>query len=724
MDEEYTKGDDVEGAESSKSPAEWQKYWGKEINAANKRLRQFKRRGDAIVDRYLDEGSSRSSRGDGYDNYTLNLFHSNISTLQSMLYGSVPKVDVAREHHDPDDDIARVAGLMFQRILQADVDPSGSDFPTTLKACLQDRLLAGLGVARVRYDFEEAEVPVMDAMGQPMVDEEGEPMMQSVIVDEQAPADYVHWGDFAWSWGRTWSELHWIGFKNYLTKEEATERFGSKADTLTYKRQSVDNEDDSSSDEEQNRNSVAQKAEVWEIWCKSDKKVYWYSAGQAAILEEVDDPLGLDGFYPMPMPMIANLTTKSVIPTADFVIAQDLYDQIDELYTRITIITRAVKVVGVYDGAAKNSVGRMLKEGMENDLIPVENWAMFAEGGGLRGKIDWFPAEQVVATLQTLREVLQGQIQLLYQVTGMSDIMRGESQQYSGVGQEQMKAKFGSIRVQALQDEFARFASDLESLRAEIMSKHFEKKSIAMQASAQFLPKPDLDKVAPALDLMKSSDVKWRIDIKPESIAMVDYQNLKAERTEFIMAVAQYVQSAQGMAQAVPNSMPVLMEMLKWGIAGFKGANYLEGILDQAIELAQQPPEQGQGQEEPSPEQMKIQLEQIKQQGQQAKQQGEMAKIQAKAAADMQTMQAKYAGEMQKLQVDMQGDSSLEAQRYQARMTEMMQELENDMKLIQAQLSADITVEEAQSSFAIMEENVDHDNTMTQIAAQSRSRGV
>lgn len=706
---------------SGKTAAEWQKHWTKEISAAVKRLKQFKHRGDKIVDRFLDEGRDKGAAA--YESYSLNLFHSNVVTLQSMLYGSVPKVDVSREHHDPDDDVARVASLMYQRILQADVDPSGSDFPTVLKSCLQDRLLAGLGVARVRYEFEEEEVPVMGPEG-PLIDEDGEPIVQSVVTEERAPVDYVHWGDFAWSWGRTWGELSWIGFKNYLTKEQAEARFSKeKTVNLTYKKQSPDADDADDTSGGQNENSVTQKAEIWEIWNMEDRRVYWFATGQTQILDERDDPLGLNGFWPVPKPMIANLTTKSVIPTADFVIAQDLYDQIDTLYTRITIITRAVKVVGVYDGAAKNSVGRMLGEGMENDLIPVDNWAMFAEGGGLRGKIDWFPVEQVVGTLQTLREVLQGQIQLLYQVSGMSDIMRGESQQYSGVGQEQMKAKFGSIRVQALQEEFARFASDLESLRAEVISKHFEPRTIAVQSSAEFLPQPDKPLIPQALQLMKSPAIKWRVDIKPESIAMVDYQNLKAERTEFIMAVAQYIQSAQGMAQAVPNSMPVLMEMLKWGIAGFKGANYLEGILDQAIDLAQQP-QQGQGQQEPSPEQMKVQLEQLKQQGQQMKNQGELAKIQAKAAADSQALMAKMEGEMRKIQLDSSTDASLETQRFEARMREMMQEFNNDLAVIAQQLEADITVEEAQSSFAIMEENVDHENTMTQIAAQSRVRGV
>ncbi len=720
--QQYEGGE--ESQYSGKTPAQWQKYWGKEIKAAQRRLRQFHKRGDDITSRFIDERDGSARGTEGYESYSLNLFHSNISTLQSMLYGSTPKVDVAREYHDPDDDVARVAGLMFERILQADVEPSGSDFPTVLQSCLQDRLLPGLGVARVRYEPITEEQPVVDPMGQPVYDENGEPLTQEVLVSEEAPIDYVHWSDFLWSWGRTWSELHWVGFRSWLDKEQAAKRFGEDiAKALTYSKQTPDADQDSVPEQGADQESVTQKAEVWEIWCKHDNYVYWYAPGQDTILDRKRDPLGLDGFYPIPKPMIANQTTKLVIPTADFIIAQDLYNQIDELYTRITVITRAIKVVGVYDEAAGQSVGRMLKEGQENDLIPVENWAMFAEAGGLRGKIDWFPAEQVVGTLQTLKAVLDEQIALLQQVTGMADIMRGQSQQYAGVGQEQLKAQFGSIRVQALQDDFARFASDLESLKAEVISKHFEMRTIAQQSSAEFLPRPDQQLINPALELMKSPDMKWRINIKPESIAMVDYQNLKSEKSEFIMSVSQFIQSSQGMIEAVPGSTPVLLEMLKWSVAGLKGADYLEGILDQGIQLAQQAAQNPQ-QEGPSQEEIKARTEQLKSQTALQKAQMDLQKVQMKSRADLMQLQMKIQGEMARLQKEMETEVATQDQTYQNRMTELMQEFDNDLRLIQAQLQADVRVEEAQSAYAIAEEEAGHENTMEQLQAQRSMRGV
>ena len=109
---------DADSKPREKTPAGWAKFWEKELTAAQKRLRVFTKQGNGVVDRY------RNIRGSGDDAIlpegtgtmqSLNLFWSNITTLQSMLYGQTPKIDVSREHHDPDDDIARVACVLSGR---------------------------------------------------------------------------------------------------------------------------------------------------------------------------------------------------------------------------------------------------------------------------------------------------------------------------------------------------------------------------------------------------------------------------------------------------------------------------------------------------------------------------------------------------------------------------------------------------------------------------------
>ena len=96
-----------------------QSFWDKELVAANKRVKKFHSKGGAIVDRYIGKGRT----DDILKTSRLNLFHSNIKTLQSMLYGNLPKVDVSRRYADGTDDAARVAAEIFERLLVESEDP-------------------------------------------------------------------------------------------------------------------------------------------------------------------------------------------------------------------------------------------------------------------------------------------------------------------------------------------------------------------------------------------------------------------------------------------------------------------------------------------------------------------------------------------------------------------------------------------------------------------------
>lgn len=675
--------DVVELSESSK-PRKLYNHWDKEIKAAGRRQRKFVKQGNKIVERFQSQSAVKDASEDTDYNTYINLFHTNAITLQSMMYGQLPTTRVEREFADPNDDVARVASMIIQRALQNTSVAPGKDLATTLETSLQDRILPGLGVARVRYEY----------MGEDK---------------ERSPISYTHWQDFRWGWCRTWATCPWVAFRAYLDKETATTRFGKDvADRLEYKPMEP-SDDEGNQDTEMNSN--VKKTAVWEIWSKRDRMVYWYCEGQQLLLDKQPDPLRLNGFFPCPRPMAANTTTTLYQPVADFVIAQDLYNQIDTLATRISIITDAVKVVGLYD-AKNEDIARMFTEGVENDLIPVDNWAMLAEKGGLAGSVDWFPVQEVVGVLQTLRQVLSDTIDMLYQVTGMSDLLRGGStDQYTSDGTNQLKAKFGSIRVQAMQDDFARFAAELATLKAEVISKHYSETSLAKQANVQFLPEADQPRIPEAMKLIFSPDFLWRVEIKPESMAMVDYAQLRDERTQFLNAMATYVQSAQAAAQSIPGSLPALLDMLKWGMAGFKGSRELEGTMDQAIEAAKKAAEQ------PQPDEAAKQAE-AKQAEMRASHEMEMAKIQAKFQADNQLQQFKHQSAMKQEYADHKNKMEQEMTEHRNEMQKLKAEFLTDAKLVLENMRADLKVEQAQSAYAIEEQTVEHGYNMTEMGAQ------
>lgn len=587
-------------------------YWNDELSVSYKELKdKFHEKSDKVVRRFLDEDSDLSNTDD-----RLNLFHANVVTLRSMLYGQQPQVDVSRRFEDQNDDVGRVASEILRRHLNNDVELTTDSYQDSLRLALDDYLIPGLGCCRARYDAELTS--------------------DNQLIKENVEFEYVHWKDVLWSPSRVWKEVRWVAFRTYLSQERAEKRFTKEiAAALDYKSQKIDSE--------QKDADPQKSAEIWEIWCKETKKVYWFSFGYKKIIQEKDDPLKLSNFLPCPQPMMANVTTSKLMPKADYLFAQDLYCEIDELQTRIRRLTKACKAVGAYDKNA-DGVQRIMNEATENQLVPVDSWAAFAEKGGLKGVIDWMPVKDIADVINILTQKLSEKINLLYQVTGMSDILRGATDPRETKGAQELKSKYASVRIQQMQDLFAEFASDLQRIKAEIVSRHFSKETIAKQANVASMN--DLELIGPALELIKKpDDVLWRIQVRPESVAMIDYAQLKQERTEYINALALFMQSAAPLAELDQSVTPTLLELLKWGLAGFKGSNQIEGILDKAIQQAMAAAQQRAAQ--PPPPDPKVEAMKMKMQA-------DMQKSQIDAQLEMQKMKAEMQMDMQKFQMEMQ----------------------------------------------------------------------
>jgi hypothetical protein len=671
----YTTGALESRTDYEQNPREQAKYWETELKAAQKRTEKWQRRADAIVLRYLGQFKPRNQHFNTNDEQQahLNMFYSNTKTLLDMLYGSIPRVDVSRRHTDVNDDVARVAAETLERLLNMDIADHGAEYDAILRSALQDRMLAGLGAAKVRYTVETTQQP------DPMTGE-----MVETLVSEDAPIEYYYWGDIQWGWARNFADVPWIAFRSYLTKDEISNRFGPEVTKdIPLKSQQTRVSD---TQEDPDENDVWMKAEIWEIWDKVSKTVVWYAPGYHSTLDRKPDPLQLTGFFPTPPFMIANPTTALYHPTPDFTLAQDLYNEADVLQARISILTRAVKAVGVYDGAS-SEVQRMFNEGVDNTLIPVENWALFGEKQGLKGVIDWVPIQDIVNALDKLRDLRNDTLQLLQQVTGMADVMRGQlDQQYEGVGQTQLKAQFGSVRIQALQDQFSRFASDLLQIKAEVIARHFSPQTIVKMSNMQH--SLDQELLPAAVDLIKRpNDARLSVTIRSESLAMVDYAKLKSERTEFLNALGIFLQSAAPLIQEDPKMKPFTLQLLQWGLAGFRGASEIEGVVDKAIDQAMQ--DTANQQEKPDPQQQKLSMQ--------------MQIEQLKAQAQMQSIQAKAQADLQNREADKQADIETAMASHRAKIAEIDAELRATLAETQAKMRADVLTEQAQAAYNVQQ---------------------
>ena len=655
---------------------QWQR-WKTEFDAADTASKKWLKQGNKTVEKFT--GSKKNSES---EMFRLNLFHSNIETLMAMMFGKLPEITFSRTNMDFNDDTARVAGMIYQRMLNADIGTPNDQYSETLKQCLEDRLLPGLGIARVRYDFDEEEEQIAAVYDIKTGVELASAETINQASNERAPIDYVHWRDFKWSPCRTWAETRWLAYKTLFTRDQLVKRFGEKIGNKIPLTSSKYSQEEKNGDETLSQDAF-KRGEIWEIWDKVARKVHWWSPEYKDMLDSKDDPLGLTGFYPSPQPMTANVTTTAFMPIPDYVMAEDLYLEIDKLETRISLITEAVKVVGVYD---MNSTGvkRMMSEAVENELIPVDNWAMFAENGGLQGQIDWMPIEEISNVLEKLIGRRNDAMALLGQITGMDDVMRGASQAGGAASatERALQARFSSVRIQALQDEFAKYATDLIRLRAEVVSNHFSPESIVKQSNIMYTADQEL--VEPAIAMIKErTDLIWRIQVKPESVAMVDYAQLKEERTAYITALATFMQSAAPLVEMDPKATPILLEMLKWGLAGFKGSNEVEGVLDQAIKSMQGAQgEEQEGEEQPSDAQVKAQMQQAKQ---------EFEKLKTQATQDFE--REKWAHEKEMAQIEAQNSQ-----------TQVSMEAEKDIQKESAQYEFNIEEEKNETTEFIKRE--------------------
>lgn len=627
-------------ADYADTPQGWAQRWQVELAAAREALSKWHEQGRKIVRRFRDE---RGAEKDGDTRW--NLFTSNVQTQKATLYGQVPRVSVSRRFADADDDVARVAADMLERILNSDIERDSDTFAQALEYALLDRLLPGFGLARVRYEAEFETLPGTPPKLDPMTGAVLAPAVPPVERKsyEGVETDYVHWQDVLWSPARVWHEVRWLAFRAEMQQREFDARFRTAdGKSLWGSMPKLGRAQDDADAKSQPWDRV----EVWEVWDKDTRRVFWCVEGYSAVLDTKDDPYGLDGFFPCPRPLLANMTTDKVVPRPDFVLAQDLYNQIDNLCTRIKLLEDAIRVAGVYDKSSGADLGRLLNGDAANTLIPVDNWAAFAEKGGIRGVIDWMPLEQVVAAITSLSGRVREAQDQLYQVTGMADIMRGASDPRETAAAQGIKARFGSVRLQEMQAEVARFASDIQRLKAQLIAKLYDVQSILTQANA--VHTFDAQLAPQAAQLIQERFATYRIEVKPEAVSLQDFAALKSERMELLAGISTFLQAMAPLAQQVPGSAPFLMQMLKWSVSGLRGASGIEGVLDRAITAAEQAQKQAESAPpKPPPPDPKLLSQQLK--GQQ-----ELQKVQAELQADLQRtaaeVQANAAKERQQME--------------------------------------------------------------------------
>jgi hypothetical protein len=479
---------------------------------------------------------------------------------------------------------------MIERAITVQIDDNKLD--TEVESAAQDSFLSGRGIVRVRFH----------------ADQQGG--------NERLSYEAVSWRDYRRGPAKRWEDRPWEAFRHSMPREEL-ERFGDpeliQTQTDPAKAVKDDDEDD---------------IIVWEVWCKEPERyVKFIRESDGMIIKKEADPLGLTDFFPIAKPVQPISLTGNLRPVCPFTVYKKLADELDLCTKRINAIMKGLKVKGAVAGDASDI--EALAKADDNELVTIRGaLESLAQTKGIEGAIMWWPVQQAIVVLKELYVQREQIKQAIYELTGISDIVRGASNAGETATAQQIKTQWGSLRIQKMQRLIQRLVRDLFIISAEIITTKFSPQTLQTMTGIQ---------ITPLIQTLMQQKVLayYRVDVESDSTVKADTQRIKGEMSEFMGGTGQYfsvmaplVQTDPGMAKPVAQIYSAFAR--NWNL-GKQAEDALEELTNMAEQAGKKP--------RPNPEQEKLK--------------GEMALKQQQMQMDGQKMQADMQMKRETLQAEM-----------------------------------------------------------------------
>jgi len=688
--------------------------WLQEINSRKSKEKEWRIDASKIVDLY--EGYRREAS-------PFNILYSNTDTLAPALYNNTPRPAVGKRFKDKDP-LAGAVALTMNRTLVFCMDSnSGAEenFDALVDTAILSALVPGQGVVRWKYsaDYTEVETETAEtpeeirntpAEGgtlqndlEPEDSDEDNPVgvLDSNTIgnapnlpsvqNERICGEVVAYDRFLCGYAQRWKQVPWVTFEHHMTTEELEENFGeeiSKAVTT------AELQEDSGI-EQQKAKDTRKVAIVYELWDKTSKTVTFISPGlKERELKRVPDPLGLTGFFPCEEPLRFLQKLSSQIPQPIYNLYREQAEELNLITRRITAVMSALKVRGAYDSQL-TEIATIVKSD-DCVLVPVENILSLGDGKTLKDSIFLMPLGELVSVLQQLY-TQRGQIkQVIYEITGISDILRGSSVASESATAQNIKNQWGTLRLKSMQKLVSSWCKGNLRIIAEIAGQKFsqetfmqmtglpytteaqkqqaqlqmtqmqqqqQQQTMMAQQSGQQPPPPQpppqelVDTLATPtweaiVEMMRSDAMmEFRIDIETNSTIADDMAEDQKNIGELLNALSQFL---NGVAPMIADgTMP--FEVAKSMMLGIVRKMAMGPEVEEHLEKMQapKPPETEQPPAPPPPD-PNIEL---KAKAEQAKIQAEMAKMQQEAQIAEQEGKlaiAQAETEMRKTQMEME----------------------------------------------------------------------
>lgn len=602
----------------------------------------------------LDKLYAKIDRADSADR-EYSIFWANIEVLKPATYAR-PPVPVVVPRFKDGDIIARTSSEVLERTLVVSFDQN--DIDGCLLEVRDEFLRYGRGTARVR-------------------------LSENMEGTECVEYDFVPADDFAHDCARNWKENNWVGFRAWLSRDDGTARFGDQFKDVPLKKR------------DQNAVNVEKgdKAPVWEIWDKKSRKVIWVAEDFGKILDEQDPFLSLSRFFPCPKPAYGTLRPKTLIPVPEISQYKDQIEEINEYTARIAALSQALRMKGFYPAGA-GDISEAIESAIKNTdnnatLVPISSVAALGNGS-FKDMIVWWPVKDVGELISQLVELRRVVIEDVYQITGISDIVRGQTEASETATAQQIKSQWGNLRIQERQKELQRFARDMTRIAGEIIAENFQPETVQEMARPQLpsmqqkqqaqaavqqaqmaaqqqpmngqppqqpqipddiqkvLETPSFEEVMQFLQNDKARG--FVLDIETDSTIQPNEDAEKQRRVEFAGAIGNLFQQAAPLVMQQPMLGEFVAEVLKFVAQGFRAGRPLEGEIEKLSQQLQQMARQPK-QPPPDPAMEKVKAETaLAQKRMEAEQQDNAARLQMdreKAQAEIQLSRDKLAGDLE-----------------------------------------------------------------------------
>jgi len=482
-----------------------------------------------------------------------------------------------------------------------------------IKQARNDYLIVKKGICRVLFRQEILEVE--EEIKTPIIDEAsgeqtGENIVKNVteeLGEKKIEIEYFSWKDVAFQATDKWEQVEWVGFRHYMTQEEMKEKFGQRANLVKF------------ICEDEDKNGLFKKAEVWEIWDKKKKKVYFYCEGyDKGLLKEIDDNYNLINFYNMPRPLGIDSGVDSV---NDLITDYENYEQqakeLDRISARILAIIPYISVGGAYNAALKQDDVQKFLEGIEAYApldIPLDS--------DIQKMIYERDIAKLTVVLQTLFTQRQETIRAIQEITGISDVVRGQTQATETATAQELKGNFAISRINPAQQEMEFFCRDIVRIIAELLAEKFDVLEMAQAAQIkvfdmdaltekftaeleqQGVPQEQFmaaltEKLRPyqkeiksgqattinnllaAAKILKSDKLRgWAIEVETDSTIKVDQNAEKEAVMNFANAISTVSQQFLPLVQAGVFSKDAFKSLLSYIMRRFEGSEEVEELLD------------------------------------------------------------------------------------------------------------------------------------------------